>query len=223
MAGLVSTAMQPQAAQAAPVAQPQGGAMAAPAAGAAAPAMPKGVENQGSNLQNQTLNQIEVGVEQKIGPEYQEMYKGIILAAMDLSFSEKTHAKLLQGLQSSPDITKNVSLIVAGMIGIIFDQSKQDPNKFVPAAMPASIVIMCQILEFAEQSGMVKLTPEMIAQCTNVTSQAVLKKFGIDGAKLRQAVEAKNGEGAAPDQAAQGQAPAVAAPAAAPAQPPMGA
>ena len=69
---------------------------------------------------------------------------------------------------------------------------------------------------------MVKLTSEMIAQCTNLTSQAVLKKFGIDGTKLRQAVEAKGGE-AVPDQAAQGQVPAAAAPAAAPAQPPMGA
>lgn len=157
MAGLVSNAMQP-AAQAAPaqVAQPQGAAMP-PAAGGAAPEMPQGVENPGSNLQNPTLNQIETGVEQKIGPEYLDMYKSIILAAMELAFSEKTHAQLLKGLQSSPDIAKNVSLIVAGMIGIIFSQAKQDPNQFVPAAMPASIVIMCQVLEFAEQSGMVKL------------------------------------------------------------------
>ena len=214
MAGLVSNAMQP-AAQAAPVAQPQGAAMP-PAAGGAAPEMPQGVENPGSNLQNPTLNQIETGVEQKIGPEYLDMYKSIVLAAMDLAFSEKTHAQLLKGLQSSPDIPKNVSLIVAGMVGIIFSQAKQDPNQFVPAAMPASIVIMCQVLEFAEQSGMTKLTPEIIAQCTNLTSQAVLKKFGIDGTKLRQAVEAKGGE--TPPEEADAQAPA-----AAPAQPPMGA
>jgi len=215
MAGLVSNAMQP-AAQAAPVAQPQGAATP-PAAGGAAPEMPQGVENPGSNLQNPTLNQIETGVEQKIGPEYLDMYKSIVLAAMDLAFSEKTHAQLLKGLQSSPDIPKNVSLIVAGMVGIIFSQAKQDPNQFVPAAMPASIVIMCQVLEFAEQSGMTKLTPELIAQCTNLTSQAVLKKFGIDGAKLRQAVEAKGGE--APPEDAEDQAPAAAP---VPAQPPMG-
>ena len=218
MAGLVSNAMLP-AATPQTVLQPQG--EAAPVASeAAAPAIPQGVESPGSNLQNATLNQIEVGVEEKVGPEYLDMYKSIILAAMELAFSEKTHPQLLKGLQSSPDIPKNVSLIVAGMIGIIFSQAKQDPNQFVPAAMPASIVIMCQVLEFAEQGGMVQLTPEMIAQCTNLTSQAVLKKFGIDGAQIRQAVEAKDA-GAA--QAPAGQQPAEAAPASAPAQPPMGA
>lgn len=218
MAGLVSTAMQPTPGQPAPAAQ----AGADPAAsGAAAPAVPKGVENPGSNLQNPTLNQIETGVEQKIGPEYQDMYKSIILAAMDLAFSEKTHAQLLKGLQSSPDIAKNVSLIVAGMIGIIFQQSKKTADEFVPAAMPASIVIMCQVLEFAEQSGMTKLTPEMIAQCTNLTSQAVLRKFGIDGKKLGAAVQAKGNGAGAPDAGAQAQ--PSAAPSAAPAQPLMGA
>jgi hypothetical protein len=216
MAGLVSSAMQPPAAQAAPAVPPQDGTTP-DASGTAAPAVPQGVENPGSNLQNQTLNQIETGVEQKIGPEYQQMYKSIILAAMDLAFSEKTHAQLLKGMQSSPDVPKNVSLIVAGMIGIIFDQAQQDPNTFVPAAMPASIVIMCQVLEFAEQSGMTKLTPELIAQCTNLTSQAVLKKFGIDGKKLGAAIEAKNGAQAPADQGQAAPAPVAAA------QPPMGA
>jgi hypothetical protein len=60
----------------------------------------------------------------------------------------------------------------------------------------------------------------MIAQCTNLTSQAVLRKFGIDGKKLGAAVEAKGGAGA-PDASAQTQ--PAAAPSAAPAQPPMGA
>lgn len=218
MAGLVSNATQAPTDPAA-AAAPQSAPAAAPSG--AAPAVPQGVENPGSNLQNPSLNQIETGVEQKISPQYQQMYKSIILAAMDLAFSEKTHGQLLKGLQSSPDIAKNVSLIVAGMIGIIFQQAKQDPNVFVPAAMPAAIVIMCQILDFAEQSGMTKLTPEMIAQCTNLTSQAVLRKFGIDGKKLGAAVQAKGNGAGAPDAGAQAQ--PAAAPAAAPTQPPVGA
>ena len=101
MAGLVSNAMQQPAAPA----QPQA------AVGGAAPAMPQGVEQSGSKLANPALNQIETGVEAKIDQKDLQMYQSIVVACMDLAYGQKTHSLMLKGLQSSPDIYKNVSLV----------------------------------------------------------------------------------------------------------------
>ncbi len=180
MGGLITSA--PQAPMAAAAPQPQ----AAPNAGA----LPSGAENPGSTLQNPTLNQIEVEVEQAIRPQDLRTYKAIMVSAMKLAFDEKMHPKLIEGLKSSPDVAKNISLIVAGMLGMVWEQSKTDPNVYLPAAMPAAVNMMCQIMEFAEQSGMVQATPELIAKCAAATTKATLTKFGITDDQIKQAVDA---------------------------------
>lgn len=215
MAGLVQSAMQ-QAPAAAPPAAPQ--AAGAPQAGSA-PAgnsqYSNGAEQPGSTLKDPTLNQIESGVEKAIQPQYMKTYQGIVVAAMDLSFNPKTHAQMVKGLKSNPDPYKSIPLVIAGMMGVIYEQAKPDPNAFLPAAMPASINMMCQLLSFAQQSGMTQIDSQKVARCTSDTAQAVLKKFGVDGSKVRAAVQS-GPTGAAPPA---GQ---PAAPAAAP-QPAMGA
>jgi len=195
MAGLVSSAMQPAAA---PMAAPANAAAPTQSApGGAAPAMPQGVEQQGSKLANPALNQIETGVEAKIAQKDLQMYQSIVVACMDLAYGQKTHQLMLKGLQSSPDIYKNVSLVCAGMIGMVFEQVKPDVNAFLPAAVPASVNLMCQLLEFAEKAGMIQLDDDGIAKCTDATVQAVLRKFGVDGGDIKQAVETREAGGGA--------------------------
>lgn len=193
MAGLIAGAMPQAAAPAAP---------AAPMAPAAtAPAAP--MANPGAHLQNPILQQVESAVESKVSPQSKGMYLSIVTAAMKLAFDAKTHPQLLKGLQSSPDMVKNVSLICAGMVGIIYQQAKQQPEVFVPASVLASITLMCQILQFAEQSKMLQLTPDVVAHCAAATTNAVLAKFGIDKAKVHEAVsagKAQQAPGAAPVQ-----------------------
>lgn len=162
---------------------------AAPAAGA----------NPGSKLKNPLLQQVEDGIEAKVTPQTKQMYLSIVVATMKLAFDAKTHPRLVQGLKYSPDMTKNISMICAGMIGTVFSESKQKPEVFVPGAMLAAMTLMCQILQFAEQSRMIEITPEVVADCTAATTQAVLAKFGIDKAKMKQAVDAgKSKQGAQP-------------------------
>lgn len=182
MAGLISGAMAPT-----PAAAP-----AAPQAPAAAP-----TSNPASKLQNPLLQQVESGIEAKVSPQAKQMYLSIVVATMKLAFDASTHAMLIKGLKSSPDMVKNVSLICAGMVGMAYKQSKQKPETFVPGAVLASITLMCQILQFAEQSHMIQLTPDVIAHCTAATTNAVLTKFGIDKAKVRQAVDSGKAQQAA--------------------------
>lgn len=182
MAGLISGAMAPT-----PAAAP-----AAPQAPAAAPP-----SNPASKLQNPLLQQVESGIEAKVSPQAKQMYLSIVVATMKLAFDASTHPMLIKGLKSSPDMVKNVSLICAGMVGMVYKQSKQKPEAFVPGAVLASITLMCQILQFAEQSKMIQLTPDVVAHCTAATTNAVLAKFGIDKAKVRQAVDSGKAQQAA--------------------------
>lgn len=185
MAGLISGAMAPTAAT----------TQAASPAPAGAPPL------------NPILQKVESGIEAKVSPQSKKMYMSIVVASMKLAFDAKTHPLLIKGLQSSPDMVKNVSLICAGMIGTVQSESKQDANAFVPAAVLASITLMCQILQFAEQAGMLQVTDDLAARCSAATTSAVLAKFGVDKAKVQQAVDSGKAQ-----QAAQ-QAPGAAQPA----------
>lgn len=176
MAGLISGAMAPTPA-AAPVAPP-----------AAPPAVP--TANPGSKLSNPLLQQVESGIETKVPPQSKQMYLSIVVATMKLAFDAKTHPLLIKGLKSSPDMVKNISLICAGMVGMVYKESKQKPEAFIPGAVLAAMTLMCQILQFAEQSRMIEITPEVVADCTAATTEAVLAKFGIDKSKVKQAVDA---------------------------------
>lgn len=179
--GLISSGMTPQAApQAEPQVEPQ----------AAAPAgnFPTGAENPGSTLKNPILNEIETNLEQGIKPEHLRVYKGIMIAGMKLAFGE-THAKLLEGLKSSPDMSKNISLVSVGIVGMIFEQTKPDVNEFLPAAVPAVVNLMCQIMEFAESTGMIQVTPELAAECASGAVKALFRKAGIDDKMVKEAIE----------------------------------
>lgn len=159
--------------------------------------------NPGSKLQNPLLQEVENGIEAKVTPQTKQMYLSIVVATMKLAFDAKTHPLLVKGLKSSPDMPKNISLICAGMVGMVYKESKQKPEVFVPGAVLAAMTLMCQILQFAEQSKMIEITPDVVADCTAATTQAVLTKFGIDKAKIKQAVDAgKAKQGAQPAPAA---------------------
>lgn len=162
-------------------------AQAAPAAPAGQ--FPTGAEQPGSTLKNPILNQIETEVEATLKPEQQRMYQGIMVAGMKLAFDPKTHPKLLEGLKSSPDMGKNISLVCVGIISMIFDQTKPDVNEFLPAAVPAVINLMCQIMEFAEGAGLVEVTPELTAAASSAAVKGLFKKAGIDDNMVKQAIE----------------------------------
>lgn len=144
----------------------------------------------GAYLQNKILVQIEAGIDANITPRFREMYLLIVSSVNNMAFGQKTHPRLIEGLKFSPDISKNVSLICTGMVAVIYQESKPDTEVFLPAVVPASITLMCQILQFAEKSHMIELTPDVVAGCALATTNAVLAKFGIDKDKVRQAVDA---------------------------------
>ena len=75
-----------------------------------------------------------------------------------------------------------------------------------PLIVPASIILMCEILDFISQSGKVQITPGLVAQCTQDTSAAVLQMLKISQQQMHEVVahgvsKARQNANGAPPQA----------------------
>lgn len=147
------------------------------------------------------LKQIESNIDQQVPPEYKQMYESIVLAGMEVMFSKDTNGLLEQALQQSGNIVDNVSTGISQLIMVIFNQAKQDPNQFIPAAGLASITLMCHALDYWEGTGGGQVTEDLVAQCTKATTAKVLKNFGISQGQVDQTVAAGQQQGGAQPQA----------------------
>ncbi len=187
MAGLINSAMTPTA----PMAQPS-----------AASAPTQGVPP----IRDPILQKIKTDAETHIDPKYKQTYLGIEVAGCNIMFNEKMSKLVLQKLKSNPDISATVSAGVANVIGMVFNhvtekmappQKKQFAESFVPSVGTAAIALMCQVLDLAEQTIGIKITPDIAATCSQATGAAALAKFGINDAKIHQVVTAgQQGQGA---------------------------
>ncbi len=174
MAGLLNSNMQPQAG-----AQP---------AAAAQPQQPGGAADQ--KLDDPLLIQTEQAIEQSVPPEHKQMFDSIVLAGMTVMFSKETSSLMEQQLDEGGDLSENVSDGVAKLIMIVFNESKQDINQFMPASVLAAVVLMCQALDYAEQTRGAQGTPEIVATCTKQTQLKVLKTFGVSEDQVNQVAAA---------------------------------
>lgn len=170
---------------------------------AAAPAAP--ATGAAPELADPILKQIEQGIEAQVKPELKPLYQSITTAAMSVMFGKDTHGLMQKRLQSDPDLTKSVSSAVADLIASIYNKigarlPPADKQKFLPAACLASVTMMCQMLDYAEKTGGAQVTEDMAAKCSQMTTSAVLQKFGVGPDKVKKAVEmaqAQQGAGGA--------------------------
>ena len=171
----------------------------APAAQPAAPSTTKaakvsGVAPKAPALSDPILKQIEAGIEAKVPPQLRSMYKSIVVAGMAVMFSAKTHDLVKKRLASSNDLSSNVSTGIANMIAGLSNEilHKLPPDQkqaFLPAAILASLTLMCQLLNYAEKTGGPTMTPAIVEGCVQATTRAVLQKFGVGQQQIQQAVQ----------------------------------
>jgi len=174
-----------------------------------------GMMNGGTpGLQDPILKQIEAGIEAKVKPELKPLYQSIVMAAMSVMFGAQTHDLMKKRLAADPDVTKAVSSAVSDLIASIYNKigprlSPQDKQKFLPAAALASVTLMCLMLDYAEKTGGGQVTEQMAAQCAQMTTSAVLQKFGVGPDKVQKAVQMSQAQqaGSAPAAPMQGAAP----------------
>lgn len=143
------------------------------------------------------LKQIQDGIDAKVSPNLKRDYLAVVVAGMKVITDPKSSQRIVQKLRTTQNLPQDVAQGTANIMALVANSSNGNIN--VPAAMPASIVIMCQILDLAEKTAGLKLTPDIAAQCTKATADAVLEKFGADDQKVNavvQSAQAQQNKGA---------------------------
>lgn len=163
---------------------------------------PQGEKMQGADTPDSSiLAKIQSGVEGKVQGEIRKHYLALTVAGMKIMFSESTGQRIMQKLKSSENIVSDVSQGVANIIATIFNEvgSKMSPEQqgqLMAAAMPASIVLMCQALDAWQKITGQEVTNELAAECASATSKAMLTKFKITPDQIRDAVAQGQQQGA---------------------------
>jgi len=134
------------------------------------------------------LKKIEAGIEAKVPPELKKEYLKVIVSGMKIMYDEKTSEQMIKMINEGNDVTGNIARGIALLVGMIYQQSGKKMS--IPAGCMAAIVLMTQALEFASKTKGIEITPDLVAECTQKTSRAVMAKFGIGQEQIDMATKA---------------------------------
>lgn len=133
-----------------------------------------------AKVRDPLLRQTVANVERSLNPRTRASYDSTVAAGMTLIWSEKFDAQreeLLNTIQGPDDIPAKVAKGIVKVISMI--QNEVSSKQPIPAAVPAAIVLMAQVLEYIEKKSRQDVTPEMIAQTTHLITQGIFSLFGI--------------------------------------------
>ena len=95
----------------------------------------------------------------------------------------------------SGDIANNLAEAAVKLLGHIYQQSRNTMPMNV--AVPACTILMFNGMDFLEEAGRIKVTPDTIAQATKAMGSFLMQLFGVTPEKLAQ-IKAGQNQGAAP-------------------------
>lgn len=126
---------------------------------------------------NKQLEAIVAQVTAKIDPKFKSSFERIVLAGKKVMYSEQTQDMVKSQLMSHKDPATVAGEGVAKLYMILMHESQNTIN--VKAAIPASMILLCDALDFMESVGAVKITPQVIASATKICTASVMKVLGV--------------------------------------------
>lgn len=107
----------------------------------------------------------------------QNAFDRVIAAGMTLMYGKKTHALMMQGLDTKP-AGQLLGEGVVGLMGILTEQS----NNTIPpeVIIPAGIYLIAEAADFFERSGALAVSSADIAEATQIYIYMIIQKSGGD-------------------------------------------
>lgn len=146
-------------------------------------------------------------VRASVPPQFRVAVQKIYLAGMKLMYSPETHQIMTQQLQGSEFPAQAVARGVAALMTIMFRQSKGTMP--LPAATPAAILLVCEALDYMEQTKQVQMSPELLSDAVQQVVAILLQKVGLSPDKLMSGIN-QNAQNAGMQVPGQQQAPTAA-------------
>lgn len=137
---------------------------------------------------NPILQKIEQGIESKVPQESKQRFNAVVLAGEKIMFDENTHKnmELVKNPESRKDPVNTISKGVAGLMWLMFQQSKQTIPYDV--LIMSAVVLMCKAIDFAERGLDIQFDNKMIADTTKEMGELMFKRLGITPEQLQEAI-----------------------------------
>src|SRR4030065_2224947 len=169
---------------------------------ASQPAPPSAAAGNGGAL-SQIAAQIRAKI--KIPAELKDAYKRLMTAAVNIMFQGKTHDMMLRTIKSPGDLGKNVGEGAAGLVLLLYKQSKEATAKLM---IPVGMEIVLQTFEYIEKTDVVAFKKQDVGAAVQAMIEMLLKSSGTSMAAVNRALGAKTSAPAGGAAPAQGTAPA---------------
>lgn len=154
-------------------------------------------------MANQVTNAMVAAINEKIPDEIQEQVDQLVTAGMTVMHSEKSHEMMLNQLRAEGDVLENIGEGVAKLVGILWKDAQG--NIDIKAVVPAGMILLCNVMEFASEAGMVELSNATLAQATKEFTSSFLQLMGATPENMPKIMERAKQEKAIndlpPDQA----------------------
>jgi hypothetical protein len=155
------------------------------------------------------LLKAQAAIMQKTDPRLAPAIKKTVAAGQEVMYSPHTRQMTVRALGQAKD-PEAIGQAVAKLVGVLFNQS----HKTLPmqVLVPAATLLLFEGLQFMEDAGAIKITPNFLAECTKSMGSSVLQLFGVTPDKLQSMVNqnkpgAQSAQPAPPAQASQPNAP----------------
>lgn len=141
-------------------------------------------------MEDRLLAQTEEAIEARLTPQNRSDFMKIVVAGLKTA----THGgpnSILARIRQSKDPVNDAALGAVNLVSMMSRQSRgtMPPRAFVPAAT----VLMLHALDFAQKLGIIKITPELVAEATKKITDYIFRAFRISNADVQKAAAAAHG------------------------------
>lgn len=136
-----------------------------------------------------------------IPKQFQEAFSRVVKAGMKVMFSDETHELMLDQLEGEGDLAEKVGSAVAGMMIMLYEKS----NGTMPGEViiPAATYLLAQGADFLEQVTGEELTPDIIADASEVMIRQLMQAAGADPDKFTAGLQSAAEQAGAGEQSAE--------------------
>jgi hypothetical protein len=142
---------------------------------------------------NPILEQAKAAVLQKADPRLTPTINKVVHAGEKVMYAPETRKELMAALGDGSN-PESIGSGIAKVLAVLFHKSKGTLPMQV--GVPAATLLLLEALQFVEDAGKAKVTPEMLAECTKAMGSAVLQMFGITPDKLQAMFSQGDSQGA---------------------------
>ena len=131
---------------------------------------------------NPLLLQTEQQTAARVPAPLRQAYQNVVAAGNKFLYAPQTRALVMRQLSLPGDAAQVAGQGIAKLFGILLHQTQGQLN--MQAAIPAMTTLLCEALDFMEQTGRTQVTADLLARATKEMSAALMQLLGVRPGQL---------------------------------------